>query len=275
MSERACVRGCTVKDVHYATCPDFGKVETTTCKGCVPVVARDGVLICDRDYQRLRRLLSEAPDLVGHLRSIADPMKAAVYDKVLVSSSRPELPAPVAADLIDASNDIMRTLRVWSVFVQSGVIREPRALRAGIDGADAYDEAVGHVTVLLGALDDLANDSHQVGALCDGVIVSHGAVPAYWSVADAAARWRVDDRPRWAENPCPECDLKTVRVTPPRFRGDDARFRCTTCAWERSDADDGGFWAEAFAEVLPVVDYEEVVAMDVREDPKVWIEAEL
>lgn len=61
----------------------------------------------------------------------------------------------------------------------------------------------------------------------------------------------MDDQPRWAKNPCPECDCKTVRVRPPRRKGDAAVYRCTTCDWESDDREDDGFWAEAFAELVP------------------------
>ncbi|MCB8043665.1 hypothetical protein JM654_04000 [Microbacterium oxydans] len=72
------------------------------------------MLICERCYRSLRRHLEDAADIVGHLRSIADPTKAAVFDRIRVQSSAIEIPAPVAADLIDASNDITTTLNMWA-----------------------------------------------------------------------------------------------------------------------------------------------------------------
>lgn len=85
------------------------------CRDCVMVEARDGVLLCERCYRRLRRHIEDAADIVGHLRSIADPTTAAVFDRIRVQSSAIEIPAPVAADLIDASNDITTTMNRWTV----------------------------------------------------------------------------------------------------------------------------------------------------------------
>ncbi|KEP72870.1 hypothetical protein HR12_39515, partial [Microbacterium sp. SUBG005] len=102
-----------MRDVHFATCPWLGVEEgseraaamlaagVASCSGCAPRIARDGVLLCEGCYRRIRRLLGDVADLIAHLRSLADPLKAAVYDRVMVSSSRPDLPAPVPADLVD------------------------------------------------------------------------------------------------------------------------------------------------------------------------------
>lgn len=70
-------------------------------------------------------------------------------------------------------------------------------------------------------------------------------------MVDALMKWPLDDQPRWAKNPCPECDRKTVRVRPPRRKSEPAVYRCTTCEWESDDREDDGFWAEAFAELVP------------------------
>src|SRR5688572_5901582 len=115
MAERVCVRGCAVRGVHFAACPNFGDADEDGCRGCVPTVAREGALICDRCYKRLLATLAEAPDVIALIRSQADPLKAAVYDQEMVSgSASDEAPAPVRADLIDAADDMIRILRRWS-----------------------------------------------------------------------------------------------------------------------------------------------------------------
>jgi predicted RNA-binding Zn-ribbon protein involved in translation (DUF1610 family) len=196
----------------------------------------------------LRRHVEEAADMVGHLRSIADPTKAVEYGRFTGGGSRPDIPAPVAADLIDSSNDIMRTLREWALHVQfPGQGWRAQGLEAGIDAASAYDDAAGCADVILDAFDRLVN-TLEVQALADAFLTRHVQPVPWWSVADALARWPLDDRARWATTPCPGCEAKTVRVVPPRRRGMSARYKCTTCEWERSDRDDGGFWAEAFAD---------------------------
>lgn len=253
MIERVCIRGCTRPGDHWAACPDYGRLDGE-CRGCVTFEARDGVLVCERCYRSLRRHLEDAADLVGHLRSIADPTKAMAIART--RTTIPELPAPVAADLIDASDDIVRTLRSWALFVQFGPGHPWRAegLEAGIDAASAYEDAHGCSDVILGGLDKLANDSHQIGALLDGVIRVHQGEPAVWTIADAAVRWPLDDQPRWASAPCPDCDLMTVRVQPSRGRRP-TRYRCTTltCAWEANAHDDGGLWADVFAPPAPPI----------------------
>ncbi len=167
------------------------------------------------------------------------------------------MPAPVAADLIDASDDIVRTMRGWALYVQFGGDHPWRAegLEAGIDGADAWDDVNGCAEVILDELDSLANDSHQIEALWAGVAQVHGGEPSPWRIADAAARYALDDQPQWANVPCPDCDLKVVRVQPGRNRRP-TRYRCTTsdCGWEANSLDDGGLWASFFAEPVAIVE---------------------
>ena len=264
MSDRVCIRGCMVRDVHFATCPWFGVEEGSKraekmiaddvrpCSGCAPRVARDGVLLCEGCYRRIRRLLGESADLIAHLRSLADPLKAAVYDRVMVSSSRPDLPAPVSADLVDASDDLMRMLQGWAAVVDPGLAGRA-GLAAGTETATAFDDADLYLQAILADFDHLANRA-EITALADAVLHRHAGEPEWWSVVDALAKWPLDDQPRWAKNPCPECDCKTVRVRPPRRKGDAAVYRCTTCDWESDDRADDGFWAEAFAEQIPDAD---------------------
>lgn len=251
---RACIRGCTVRDVHFATCPDFGK-DDGDCKGCAPRVARDGALICERCYRSLRKHLEDAPDVVGHLRSVADPMKAGAIDRSN-PTTRPEMPAPVAADLIDASNDIMQTLRMWELHVWGEPLPDRvRGLRAGIAADVAWDEAEWLASVLLAALDLLVNDSHQVEALCEAFLTVHRGDPEVWTVADALARRPLDEQQRWADKPCPECDMKTIRIDPPRRRGQPTRYVCTnsnsvkSCGWMANSTDDGGLWRDVLEDV--------------------------
>ncbi|MDY0830750.1 hypothetical protein SK224_16565 [Microbacterium sp. BG28] len=251
--ERDCIRGCTIDDntKHLAVCADFGKTDGT-CQGCAPVKARDGMLLCDRCYRRLSRTLSDAPDLVGHLRSIADPMKSSWnWDRMIVSSSPVDMPAPVSAAVIDAARDVMRMLHEWAA-VANGEAYGRSDLIAGADAASAFDVAHDYARTILDHLDELANRK-EVTQLWDAVMFRHEGEPDWWSVADALGKWSLDDRERWARNPCPSCDCKTIRVRPPRRRADVARFRCTTCDWEADDQEHGGFWAEAFAEVVPEV----------------------
>lgn len=255
MTDRTCARGCMARDVHYAACPSW--TAEADCWGCVPVEAMPGAVVCERCYRRLRKHIDEAPDLVAHLRSIADPTKAVVFDRIRVQSSRPDLPAPVAADLIDAADDIMRALRKWALRVQFGPFHPWRAqgLEAGIDAADAYDDARGCADVILGSFDELAANDLDVSALGAAFLDrSTEREPSTWTVADALTRWSLEEHPRTAKEPCPECSQRRVRVSPPRRRGQAIRYACLGCGWLADSNDDDGLWADAFSEELPEVE---------------------
>lgn len=257
MSDRPCIRGCVQRGVHYAQCHWYGVAEemkpvllalpnaAPACAGCAPVEARDGMLLCDRCFRQLRHHLEDAPDLLAHLRSLVDPMKAAVYDKVMVSSSRKELPAPVPADLIDASSDIARMLFDWAAFVDPVLAGRPSILSRSATEV-VFDDADWHAMVILAYLGVLANRV-EVRDLADAVLHRHGGEPEWWSVADAAARYPLADRPRYATSPCPECDTKSVWVQPPRRIGQTFRYTCRSCGWEANDQDDDGLWGDVFS----------------------------
>lgn len=244
--ERKCLHGCMVPDAHWATCGYWDGAND--CRGCVGVEARDGALVCDRCFTRSMRMLEDVADLVGSLRSKADPMRSTWnLDRQSVSSSRVELPAPVSADLIDASNDLGQGLRAWALVVQFGPDSPWRAehLEAGITAEDAWDDADGCARVILDAFPRVVNDSHLAGPLTGFLLDPPGD---QWTVAGALAKWPLDDRERWATRPCPECDTRTVRVRPPRGERHPARFRCTTCDWSRTERDDDGLWGDVFAD---------------------------
>lgn len=207
MSERGCELGCTVPDLHYATCAWYGVQEAqvdlaeragvaAVCKGCVPAPARDGVMICDRCYRRMRGHIDNAADLVGRLRSLADPRKAMVYDAMRSSSGKgAEAPAPTPADLIDASEDVMRSLRSWAVFVdpRSGIVG---GMPAGAGSLAAYDYARSCANVILGDFDRIANSADDVKQLAEAVLVRHpvdeDGVRPFWSIVDAVSRYRLE-----------------------------------------------------------------------------------
>ncbi|WP_336502143.1 helix-turn-helix domain-containing protein [Microbacterium paraoxydans] len=182
-------------------------------------------------------------------------------------SSSIEIPAPVAADLIDASNDITTTLNMWANHV-AGEDRPGAGLAAGVMADAAHDVVRMATDVILDELENLANDSHQIEALCEGVMAVHQGAPNVWTVADAAVRWPLEDSPRWAQAPCPECDLMAVRVQPGR-NGRPSRYRCATpeCDWEANSNDDGGLWASVFAEPAPP----EILPQERRGRMKSWL----
>lgn len=165
MSDRHCIRGCVRRGEHYAACrfsgPDY--VGPFPCDGCAPRECRDGSLICDRCFGRMRALLADGPDLIGRVRSLADPMKATPTDKAPGGrSSAIEPPAPIDADLVDALI-VLEKLEPWW-----------------------------HVT-----LSDYSNDLDVITWLGEVVLDRHPEVAGErdgWSVADAMAKWGVERR---------------------------------------------------------------------------------
>ena len=250
-SDRTCARpGCMTRGKHFASCPDYGKTDGD-CRGCVPSEARDGAIICERCYRAVRGAITDAPDLVGHLRSIADPTKSSWNFDRLSGGSRAELPAPVQAAIIDASNDVMTALRAWALDVQFGYGLHPwsaAGLEAGADAEAAYEDAVACADLILDDLDRIANDAALAVKLHADFASRSQGEPDRWTVADAIARWPLDDAPRVAAQPCPECDLRTVHVQPSRRVGQPTRYLCKnkTCKWMGDSNDDAGLWAAHF-----------------------------
>lgn len=183
MSERACIRGCTVRDVHFAACPNYSLEESARktqfaemgleyiapCKGCAPRECRDGSLICDRCFGRMRHLLSETPDLIGRLESIADPRKATPTD--VFRTGAPQIldaKSPVPDDLIDALASVRG---VWFTF-------------------EGWEKD----------LQKMSNDVEAISWMCSLVLDRHRPVDGVreaWSVQDAIDNWgveRVDPR---------------------------------------------------------------------------------
>lgn len=165
MSDRHCIRGCVRHGEHYAACrfsgPDY--VGPFPCDGCAPRECRDGSLVCDRCFGRMRALLADGPDLIGRVRSLADPMKATPMDKAPGGrSSATEPPAPIDADLIDALTVLDRLEPWWHV-----------------------------------ALSDYSNDLEVMTWLGQVVLDRHAEVEGLrdgWSVADAMAKWGPERR---------------------------------------------------------------------------------
>lgn len=248
MGDKICVRGCSIPGAHWAACSSWER--PGSCLGCVPREARQGAFLCERCYTRLLRTLDAAPDLVSLLRSRADPMKAQVYDRERVSASSDGPPAPVSADLIDASDDITATLRAWARLAVDGVppTVRMRGLEPGADAQEAHMVVSGLVDDIESGLDRIVNSAEHAPIFYDGICF-RGPVEevGLWTVATALAAYPIEERDYWAAQQCPACDLRTIRVHPPRRVGGLARYRCERCEWEKTDRDDEGLWAMQFS----------------------------
>lgn len=169
MTDRVCVLGCVREGVHYATCAASGPgyAGAFPCQGCAPRICREGSLICDRCFGRMRRLLDDAPDLLGRLRALADPARSTWnWDRPApVKTVSTVAPAPVGDDLLDAIMSVDHVVQWWAV----------DELRAASNDQD-----------MVLALDELLLTRHPV---VDGVRTA-------WSVQDAVDRWGVETRDR-------------------------------------------------------------------------------
>jgi hypothetical protein len=225
--------------MHYAACPDFGK-DGGDCRGCVPREAADGALICSRCISRLKSAIADAPDLMARIRSEADPLKAAVYDRELVSGGNPaHAPAPVSADLLDAGDAIMTTLWATALLITWGqaplgrYVVQPHASSEGVHAmAEEWAE------IILADLPNFANRLEVVPFA--SAVLDRPEDPDGWSISKALSRWPVEDRSYWAAQPCPAdlggCGLRAVKVTPPKSQHAQAGYRCEKCGWHpRSD----------------------------------------
>jgi hypothetical protein len=173
------------------------------------------------------------------------PLRANVYDKEMVSAGGDEAPAPLSASVIDATRDISRTLRGWAWFVLDRVPRQASGVLPVVSPAVARWAAECHTDLILNDLDRLVNDTRHVEALCADVLGPTPEAPGFWTVGKALARWPLEERSRWSKAPCPLCDLKAVRVTPPTHAGGPTFFRCAECRWQSDDSEMPGFAAVA------------------------------
>jgi hypothetical protein len=137
------------------------------CHGCAPRECRDGSLICDRCFGRMKSLLHDAPDLLGRLRAMADPASSSWnWDKPEpVASSSTVAPAPIPDDLADA------------------II----AVEGALEGWLAWN----------GDLQWISNNLAAVTWLSARVLDAHPPVEGIresWSVLDAVRRWGIERR---------------------------------------------------------------------------------
>ena len=239
-----CARGCKRRGEHFAAGESYGT--GGVCRGCVPRDAVADSLLCGRCFHRTRALIAAAPDLLGHLRSLTDPLKGTDYAAKANSTGgggRLHAPPPVPLELFDAADFIVTLL--WSACeVVNG--REPRGrmqvlVAADAPGLVAYADAA--VAEIVAGLPELS-ERPEVVPLADAVL-GRPASRDDWTLRTIFERWSVTEDPWWAAQPCPVCGLRAIKVTPPDTPGDETNYRCASCTWVAPD-DVDGFWAEAF-----------------------------
>lgn len=240
-----CARGCKRRGEHFAACPSYGG--GGECRGCVPRDVVGDSLLCGRCFGRTKGLIAAAPDMLVHLRSMIDPLKAAVYDKEPGGGgARTHAPPPVPVELLDAADYI--TTLLWSavevVEGRSPVGRMQVPVTAGV--TVLHDFAQHSVQIILDGLPGMS-ERDEVVPFADAVI-GRPASRDEWTLRTIFERWSLRDEPWWAAQPCPvpSCGLRAVKVTPPELPGDETRYECAGCGWVAPD-DEDGFWADAFS----------------------------
>lgn len=188
-----CVLGCTLRGVHFATCADYGREPAeATCRGCAPSPVYAGSAICSRCFGRARGLLRDAPDLIGRLRSLSDPMKAMLIEPVKISSRPVEAVAPVGPDLLDAAAMILANLRDWAHALHHEPGLPWHSRTAGLSTLSAFRLASEYSRSIIAQLEVVTADAGRVMDFAEAVLVVHPEIDGErhaWSIADAMYRW--------------------------------------------------------------------------------------
>lgn len=262
MDERACLRGCVYRGRHVHTCPEatgatrllaaiFGR-DGEKCTGCLPVMAADGALICERDIRSLRRQITDAPDLVAYLRSQIDPQKAQVYDQEKLGGKPPsESQPPMSADLVDAADEVLAILTYFAEAFGDEMTYTSHTIPAGTDSEAAYYLARTPAWYLLEQLPGIVNDVRVVGfarAVIDSPADEDPKSEIVWTIAKVSRRWSMYERAKFSKLPCPRCSKRVVLVRPPRVEGEEIAYECRDpeCDW-RPPENEQVVWSVYFA----------------------------
>jgi hypothetical protein len=207
--------------------------EGFACAGCLPVEAAHGAMLCESCVSRLRRVITEAPELVAHLRSMVDPLRSGWnFDREQLSRARGGSKLPMNTDLIEAADETVAILTFYAdVFGDEMDYAGRRSLAAGTGAVAAFDAARLPAWYLLDNLGWIVNDLRVEGFA--RAALGPAADPEDWTIAQALGRWPLRERGRRAKAPCPVCDLMMVLVKPPRHAGDRLVYECQNpkCEW--------------------------------------------
>lgn len=240
--DRVCVRGCTIRGRHLVP-----HSEVEVCSGCLPVEAMRGSLLCEACVERLRRVISDAPDLVAHLRSMVDPRRSGWnFDRAKLSGRRAGSKLPMNTELVEAADETLAILTHFAdVFGDEMDYTGRRSYPAGTGAVAAYDLARLPAWFLLDNLGWIVNDARVEGFV--RAVLGPNADPEDWTIARALSRWPMFERARYAKVPCPQCNLRMIYRKPPRHHGDQLAYECRNpkCGWRpaRSEYQD---WVDEF-----------------------------
>lgn len=205
-------------------------------RGCMgpdgePREADHGYL-CERCMNRLRAAIADAPDLAAHIRASMVPMPSQVYDREIVTGGGSSFgQPPMNVDAVDAVDSVLQVLRWWASYfgdefpyntmlpnVPSGA--SPGAVALLVQWPAGY---------LVANIGDVCNDI-RVKALAH-MVLDWPEEFGEWTLKKAASRWPRERKGFYSSEPCPECDLRGVWVSPPPYHGGEFRIACKGCHW--------------------------------------------
>lgn len=155
-------------------------------------------------------------------------------------------PPPVPVELFDAADFLVTTLWRFGVALDGRELDAPVQVHVGADAAVLVAEADAMVAWVLPRLGELS-EKPVIASLVDSVI-GRPASSDEWTVRTIFERWSLTEDPWWAAQPCPKCDMRSIKVTPPKTPGDETEYRCASpsCGWVAPE-DTDGFWASSFS----------------------------
>lgn len=194
---RVCINECMKG--HRAECE-----ETETHKSCQPAEATRG-LLCEKCFESLQSALTDAPEIVHHLRNIFGILSSRAKDGS--KRTRREPPAPINLSAFELSENIFETIvgiKIKSKDSASHVVSEL---------SKSVDEK-------LQSFESFVNDAE----------VKH-VLPVIKIVRAAKKLFPMSEVEQKTAMPCPECDLLTI-YTPPQSFGDTMKVSCQSCGFE-------------------------------------------
>lgn len=221
----ACASGCTSRARHLADCPQDG-----TCSGCLPRMATNG-LICTGCTGRYVRAVSEAPDLIVHVRMHLNPASKGRQDdqssKAKGKGQGKHTPAPMTLEAVDAADRLYSELVSW--------------VRVTCDDLDLTTPTIhgwrpeGSEGQIAGLKPTAPNDSPAMARLllrhAERVYAQPWVTVLIAELGTLVHRmdraWPRIERPVYLPTPCPACDMLSLVRYAPSWLGAPITVRCT------------------------------------------------
>lgn len=226
----ACASGCTSRARHLATCEHQ---DDGTCTGCLPRIATVGY-VCTGCTGRYVRAISEAPDLIAHVRLHLDPAFRGLpaedgsdgQGKAKGKGQGKHTPAPLALDVVDAADELYSELASWV-----RVTCDELDLTMPTIHAWRPEGAAGQVAGLKPeSVDDSATMARLLLRHAERIFEQPWVTVLIAEVGKLVHRvdrtWPRVERPVYLPTPCPECDMISLVRYVPAWPGGPTTIRC-------------------------------------------------